>query len=1257
MRMAGNWTDEQLDAINRDDCNILVSAAAGSGKTAVLVERIIRKITDEKHPVSIDRMVVVTFTKAAAAEMKQRIRAALDDMIERNPDSELLVKQLTLLNNAHITTIDSFCLNIVHNHFADIDIDPVFRTADNNEIKLLESDVCEAMLEEYYAKGSKDFLNLVDSFGTGKDDSNLINIIYAVYNSARSNPWEMEWYDECLKNYDINSIKDTDMNSATKYLVSDIKNCLRGYARQLDNALKVCMNTNGPAAYQAVVLSDRNRLDDIMNCETYSELAEAILKVSFDKLPAVRKTDAVDEDKKTYVKTVRDEYKEYVNKTLKAKYFFQTTERTLEDIKHSYRCVAVLVELAREFSKRMTEEKRNRCIIDFNDMEHMALDILVKRVDGKCTYTPVADALSMYYEEIMIDEYQDSNMLQEVILNAVSRNRFKEERNNVYMVGDVKQSIYRFRLACPELFISKYDSYDKLYGEQTGDYLIELRNNFRSRKSILDASNDIFLRLMNREYCGIDYNNETKLNAGLCYPKAPDSVLMDGDIRPAREFGDDEYIDIHLVETADDNEDKADMEAIVIADAIEKMFKKDAYLVYDRTVDGGYRPLRYSDIVILGRAVKNGWADTIVNTLLDRDIPAYADTSGGYFSIREVSLVVSYLTVVDNPLQDVPMAAVLISYFGGFDADELAVIKMYDKKEYIYTNMKNIAVSDEASLQELSKKVARFVEKLDRHREKAVIYTVRDFIWYILYETGYYDYVGTMPAAERRQANLDILLERAAAYESTSYRGLFNFLRYIERIQDFDDMGEVSLLSENDNLVRIMTIHKSKGLEFPVVILAGMGKQLNKMDLKGGVLIDNTLGIGANAVYLKERVVKNTLMRAAVSSKLLTDSISEEMRVMYVAATRAREKLIITGTVNNYDKKAERWRMMGQELSDTGLYSYTAISKIGSYLDMIMPVALMADIDNAGRFKVCYHNDKAVPEDENDTKELSSDSTAAGVTSTGVTSAEVRSAGVTSAEVTGTGVATLKESVAEAPAVDEDIFDIPVYPYKTDAKKKAKITVSELKMMQQADNLEAVTELAKETETTEELVPHFIRNSEDKLVGSERGTAYHRIMECIDYTTMEDAYSSPEYKVMCDNIRAQISDMIEKEKIEESWKESIDVRDIATFCMSDIGRRVYDAAKEGKLRREQPFVFIDGEHDDTQLIQGVIDLYMVEDDAITVVDYKTDKVMRGKEGENELVKRYKVQLDYYAKALSQLTGLRVKDKVIYSFTLGREIIL
>lgn len=1211
--MANRWTDKQRKAIETDGCNILVSAAAGSGKTAVLVERIIQKITAENGP-DVDRMVVVTFTKAAAAEMKQRIREALDTLLIDQPDNDRLIRQMTLINNAPITTIDSFCLNIVRNYFTDIEIDPGFRTADEGEIKLLENDVMEEMLEEYYASKDRAFYDFVDAYGSGRDDSGIVEIILKLYRFARSYPWPEEWFDTCLSGYQIEKEEDVEKNPAIQYLADYIRRCFLDYDRQYNLLEELCSSADGPFMYEAAVRSDHAGIQMILNADSFSEMVRRIRLLSFDALGRSRSKE-VSEEKKAYVKQVRDGYKNFVTKTLKAKIFIKDFSEMLEDVQDNFSAVRMMIQLSKDFLLRMQQEKKERNIIDFNDMEHMALNVLVKKTEDGIIYTKASDDLSEYYAEILIDEYQDSNLLQEVILTAVSKGKCDVHKNNIYMVGDVKQSIYRFRLACPKLFIEKYDTYTS---ENSPFVKIELQTNFRSRENVLACTNDVFQRAMNPEFAEITYDEKARLNPGFDYPqctvsggisfqKEPDTVIQLIETKPETDNTAAPEESVTQMEQSD-----RELEAAAAAGIIARLMqpKEDGsyYTVYDKNVQGDYRPIRYSDIVILTRAV-SGWADTFVNVLMNKGIPAYCDASEGYFDVREVKLLLSYLTIIDNPLQDIPMAAVMLSFFGGFTTEELAGIRMQEPDKHLYDVMKE---SEE-------EKVAAFIKRLKDFRRKAELLTVSDLLWELMYDTGYYSYVGTMPAGVQRQANLDMLFSKASAFEKTSYSGLFHFLRYIERMQKYEvDFAEASVLGENENLVRVMSIHKSKGLEFPVVILAGMGKQINQMDSRGEVVIDTELGVGTNVVHLDRRTKNATFMKSAVSRKLIQESISEELRVLYVAMTRAREKLFMTGTVKEAAKALSRWQEVSQELLQSEYYSYSYEAGLTTYFDMVMPVACMEESQLEGKFQIqCIQPGDLVGETEVFYEEQQP---------------EERERKLSEEVMTG---------------------ELPPYRYDDVPVMKPKVTVSELKRMQQDADMEEnsyVLEGLKSVLVPEEevVIPQFITGKQEVLEGSSKGTAYHRVMECMQYDLLPEK----------GQVKGFLERLTEEGKLSVQQADSIWIPDIIKFLKSGLAERIKTAWSVGKVHTEQPFVFIDdsASQNHGQLIQGVIDLYMEEEDGYVVVDYKTDRVSK-EDGEQELKKRYALQLDYYAKALSQLTGKPVKEKVIYSFSLGTQILL
>ncbi len=1392
--MAKAWTAEQSDAMNTTGRNILVSAAAGSGKTAVLVERIVKKITDE-NKTDIDRLVVVTFTKAAAAEMKARIRNRLDDMLDEDVNNTNLVKQIALINNAQITTIDSFCLWILKNHFSEINLDPGFRVADKGEITLLENDVMQELLEDYYKEGDEQFIAIIDAYGTGRSDANIEEIIKKIYVLARSNPWPDEWYRQVVDTY---AGIDNSNNKALANLYESILYSVRDYKKKYEYMIKVCNRPDGPVSYLAAINSDYMNICRITEAEDFDELSERIRKIEFERLITKKMPDARD-DLKEYVKGQRDKFKKYISGLIKS-VFTSDIESLMKDVHANAPAIEMMVRLSKDFQDRMQEEKKDRGIVEFSDIEHYALDILVNKDGENKEYTNVADELAEYFDEILIDEYQDSNQLQEEILTAVSKGRRDDEPDNMYMVGDVKQSIYKFRLACPELFMNKYYSYEA-YHSGKNDSLkekddgvkekdddqnidgkndtaeiqsciisdtsidlnvienktnsesckIELQKNFRSRKNVLDTTNDVFYRVMNRNYCGIEYDVNQQLNCGFNYPECIDK----------RNFGweDEKGTEIVLIDTSNDDENSnVEAEAMYAVKRIHNiMSDKKTYYVYDTDISD-YRRIRYSDIAILTRTL-TGWADTIVNVLLDNDIPAMAETAQQYFKVREIKILISLLTCIDNPLQDIPMAAVLLSYFGGFTEDELAVLRIYGKqhetdklfikqmqklvldvcgegeknalnedisstKDNVIDDSKIINDNDKKetggnvlySLEKLSSKCQEFLEKLSVWRSKSRLMTIYDLLWDIVYNTGYYDYTGTMPAGKKRQSNIDVLLDKASSFEGTSYSGLFNFLRYIERLQKYDiELTDSSGTGGSKDAVRVMSIHKSKGLEFPVVFIAGLNKQINKSDARNRFVIDQELGIGTDYVNLDKHTKTSTIIKGAISRKILRDSIAEEERVLYVAMTRAREKLIMMGSMSGIDKKMATWQQQSSELAVEGMFSYAECENIDKYSDMVVPVALMSAADNSGVFDVKIisseelnnSSDSDIAEYKDDDKNIETNDKITYETldkaidetidiELGRTAARKTKRENTEIDIDDKDASNKAHKVHN---MEEESVELPPYIKDPDADRKVKVTVSELKQMQadadydndafmpedmkrayaaakcdrinkkrseskdkknktdkqimhfQEDTKEQgkIEEQGKNKEhqdskTQEDFVPtipKFISNEKEVLRANERGTAYHRVMECLDYSKVESQA----------DVKADIKRMVDTERMSKLQAKNIKAADIYAYISSPIGQRVKKAVMRGEARREQPFVF----EYDRQLIQGVIDLYIIEDNKIVIVDYKTDRVRKTKTGEAELVKRYSVQLDYYAKALSQLTGLEVKEKIIYSFALGKQI--
>ena len=766
---------------------------------------------------------------------------------------------------------------------------------------------------------------------------------------------------------------------------------------------------------------------------------------------------------------------------------------------------------------------------------------------------------------------------------------------------------------------------------------------------MLECANDVFRHIMNKNFSGIGYDESVRLNAGFPYPEYSDS-----------NYGDEANKSTDVILISSENEEEAttrELEADRLAKLIEGIVSSGVN-VYDAD-ENIYRPAEYRDIVILTRSV-TGWADTFADALMDRGIPAYTDSSTGYFSVREIQVILSMLTIVDNPVQEISLAAAMMSYFGGFTAAELGMVRKLgrehaDKNTHnnLYEHLKAVAVLggadniQETDVKQLSGKCALFLAKLTEYRVKSSVEPLYDLCWEMIYDSGYYDYVGTMPAGAQRQANLNVLLERAAGYGKSSYSGLFNFLRYIERLKKFDeDFAEGAASLDNENLVRIISIHKSKGLEFPIVILSVAHKSINFRDATAPVLVDQNLGIAVDYVDLERRTKTPTIIKGAMARRIVRESIAEEERLLYVAMTRAREKLIITGVVKDADKTLDKYRAKSEELATDGTLSYADSENIKNYLDMIMPVCLMDSDKLKGSFKVMVD---AVEDSEADADE---------------TGNSFETGNVTDIDAVKAGEALDGNNEAGYPSLDE----LPEYVPADNASGRMKLTVSQLKAMQAEDNSEenaymddsvkeafekeAYDEQAADNgnrdgqtdsetiaEPSNSIIPKFISGEEVQLAANERGSAYHRVMECLDYSV----------SVNLDGVKADINRMLETGKMNELQVKSVNPWDINTFVQSDTGRRVANAVNCGSVRREQPFVF----EYEGQLIQGIIDLYFEEDGEFVLVDYKTDRVMKGEAGEKELVRRYAIQLDYYAKALTQLTGKNVKEKIIYSFALGK----
>ncbi len=837
--MATMWTAEQQKVIDLRNRNILVSAAAGSGKTAVLVERIIQRITDEREPVDVDRMLIVTYTEAAASEMKERIAAAIEKQLEQRPGDARLEQQAALIHTAPITTIHSFCLSVIRDHFHVIGIDPGFRIVEEGELKLLKQDVLDELLEECYEKGDEEFLEFTEKFGRGKNDRRIEELILKLYEFSCSYPCPGKWLDSCVMAY-----KSEDMLSSGFVKNAELRVRRRGkdIGGILDRALKICEEPDGPYMYADMIESDRKYLDRIIKAEDFETMYDAVNGFAWKRL-STKRDETVSPEKKEEVKKLRKQAKKLVE-GLQAAYFYAPWQVWAEDMRDASGSMATLSGLVKQFSKLLGEKKRSRNMIDFNDMEHFALSILTEEKDGHTAPSRVAEEYQERFEEVMIDEYQDSNLVQEAILTSVSR--MEKGQNNIFMVGDVKQSIYRFRLSRPELFMEKYDTYTL---EDSACQRVDLHKNFRSRPEVLDSANYLFEQIMQRGFGGIEYDENAALYPGADFPEQPEDTDSGFSYRTELLLLDKKEA---AVRTAEGGGDAKKAEARMIARRIREL--TGSGMVYDRA-EGACRRVRYRDIVILTRSIK-GWAESFSSVLAEEGIPAYSVSREGYFETYEVSVLMDYLRILDNARQDLPLAAVLTSPFGGLDVQELARIRLAFPELPFYEAYVRYAEAEDLPGEEgkTREKLESFYGQMAYFRRKVPYTPIHELLAEIIDRTGYGTYISAMPGGAQRQANVEMLVEKAAAFEGTSYKGLFNFIRYIEQLRKYDvDYGEAGILDEQADTVRIMSIHKSKGLEFPIVFAAGMGKAFNMQDVRGSVILHPELGAGLDVVDLEQR--------------------------------------------------------------------------------------------------------------------------------------------------------------------------------------------------------------------------------------------------------------------------------------------------------------------------------------------------------------------------------------------------------------------
>nr|WP_304974138.1 UvrD-helicase domain-containing protein [uncultured Acetatifactor sp.] len=1440
--MAVTFTQEQSMAIELHGRNILVSAAAGSGKTAVLVERIVRMVCDEAHPVDIDRLLVVTFTNAAAAEMRERIAAGISKRLTERPDSVHIQRQSTLLHNAQITTIDSFCLFLLRNHFNEIGLDPAFRIADEGEVRLMQGEALEELIEASYASGSEAFRYCVEFFCPGGRESVLEQHILNLSRYAASFPWPARWLKERKEDYGAASVEQMCASSYALWLREHLRRLLSGCVEKLERVQELCEAPDGPYMYGELVDRELEQLKALAACDSLEAYAVRLPAVSFGRLPA-KKDESVSPIKRELAKAMRASVKDSI-RDMEERYFATPLELAARQGAACAGPVGTLIDLVLEFDRRMQEKKQDRKVIDFSDMEHFALGILLEGEGEEARPSAVALEYRQHFVEILTDEYQDSNLVQEYLLKAVSGEA--DGNFNRFMVGDVKQSIYKFRLARPELFLEKYNSYegagvpmaegdaapesqmeaqagssegrraeeavsegqtaaqagsggglqadetvsegyragqagsgeglraddavsagqtagqvgsrerlqaDEAAGPEAPDLQggpglpgsgcvrIDLARNFRSRLEVVDAVNDVFSRLMSQTVGGIPYDERAALYPGASYPDnggcGSELLLAEKPVK------------------GDDLSAKQ-AEALVIAQEIKRL--RGSFSVTDRGT-GELRAARYSDMVILLRT-NSGWDEEFKEVLEGQGIPVYITSKTGYFAAAEVQELLQLLRVLDNPSQDIPLFGVMKSVFGGFSEEEAAIIRSSAKDCCLYDALKFFArehgqweeagsgsgvrtdsesgsgsesgldpgamPGSESGLDSgaesdsgarigsesrpdlkavpdseagkgsepeglrkpdglqgegpdtgsaiLAGKAAGFLRMIAKYRECTVYLPIRALLTKLIGDFGYLDYVTALPAGSRRRANVEMLLTRASDFENTSYFGLFHFIRYMEQLERYDvDYGGAELLDENADVVRIMSIHKSKGLEFPVTFVAGLSKRFNMQDVNQSLILDMDMGLGTDFVDPGRRVRNRTLRRMALAGKLREESLSEELRLLYVAMTRAREKLILTGVTEHAQESWEQVMEAGHKR-----LTYLDFMEAGSFLDFLLPVLPHTCVQVTVQEQVREETEEIREQIQLYQKKEALDRA---------------------------------EQFADQEAGRRLAERLnAVYPYAVLSDLYTKTTVSELKIAAMADRDEAAFHAFEEKEV-QPYIPQF-RRGEEKISGAVRGNAYHRVMELLDFQAVlgaaldgdkaggtaageareaapgsgrpgevllqaqnpagagepaeipggvscPETYEAYRQSLRPERLAAVLRAFLEAEaesgRLSVEYLQAVRQRKIENFLQSPLAWRMWLAQRRGGLYREQPFVLgidarrlkSDFPETETVLIQGIIDVFFEEEDGIVLLDYKTDAISSMK----ELWNRYETQLDYYQEAVRKLSGKPVKERILYSFHL------
>lgn len=1221
------WTDDQWSAITARGANLLVAAAAGSGKTAVLVERLIRMVTDEQNPIDVDRLLVTTYTKAASEEMRHRIRDAMEKKLLAEGESVHIARQLALLPRAAISTMHSFCMEVIRQNFVDVGLDPQFRVGNDIEIELLQNDVLEEVLEAFYRSGDEAFFDLVDSFSSDRSDDKIFKLVLELYGFAQANPFPKQWMLASLEPFRTASDETIPMEVRLgkwmQVLLDSFLLQAEGWLADLQQGLSLCEADAGLVKLEDLLREEVNVIKDAITLAQtgdWAALTTHLTGFEFPNMPSIR-SNTCDAQLKEQAKALRDQVRKAYKDTVNS-WFGRSLEQHTVDIAQSFSVLDALVRLTIQFSEAYQEAKKERNVVDYSDLEHYTLAILRDREapEGELRPSSVALGYQARFDEVLVDEYQDANQVQESIVYLLSR----PNPGNRFMVGDVKQSIYRFRLAEPNLFLGKYQSFASITSvtEQSPGVKIDLARNFRSRSQVVNGINFLFRQLMQPKVAEIDYDEAAELKLGATYPEAAhrcEVVLIQDGVEEVAFEPSEEAQEANKQET--ENLSKIEKEARYVADRI-RAFVDKGFVVYDGKAKQ-MRPVTYRDIVVLMRSPKAA-APIYEEAFKAQGIPSYAEMNSGYFDAVEISTILSLLHVVDNPNQDIPLAAVLRSPIFAFTTEQLAAIRLAAPKASFYAACLVRTEQDDV--------LARVLTQLETWRDQARSMALSEFLWMLYRDTGYFDGVGAWPGGIQRQANLRALIDRAKQYEASQYRGLFRFLRFLERLQENGtDLGTAQSIGESEDVVRIMSIHKSKGLEFPVVFVADLTRKFSTQDITKPFIMHRDLGFGPKRIHHNQRVNYPTMSHLALSERLQKENVAEEMRILYVALTRAKEKLILIGTVADAAKAIGKWTRFLSE-SELAL-PQSSVAGARNYLDWIGPALIRHPHAELWRNTVGASPRNLRSEDPSEWNFFIVDANT-------LTAPESNR----ESQVDGTTLEALRKGqpLPVSEPIDAEVERQLAWVDAGAGASKifAKISVSELKRRTE-DPTPGEEMPASKIEVSLDR-PQFLQTS--SLTPTERGTAYHTVMQHLPLTTLST------------DIAAILDGLVAKQLLTGAQRAGIADADIAAFVASPLYAELAGATE---VYRELPFSLgipagelhpelADVRVEQPILMQGVIDCLYVHGDDFVLLDYKTDRVTTPA----AVGERYRKQLELYAKAIEQMTGRPVTRRLLYLFDGG-----